>query len=222
VEKVGFRGRLARDEEIASLHGWNAHDYRPEDLAAFFKAAKDRSFALNQEERELEALLVREGVISESGGKVEAGRGAIISISRESSDALRRTFAVHESMHALFFSDAAYRSFARSLWASLDAKEKWFWKAYLGWAAYDVGSDYLMGNEFQAYLLQQPTSAAEEYFTKRKSAELLEKHPELEERVAAYMADYGASFAARAAKLEAWLRAKYGIEAGRDIFLTKR
>ena len=29
VEKLGFKGRLASDEEIAGLHGWNAHDYRP-------------------------------------------------------------------------------------------------------------------------------------------------------------------------------------------------
>ncbi|MDR0721053.1 MAG: hypothetical protein LBF78_15590, partial [Treponema sp.] len=40
VEKAEFRGRLAEDREIASLHGWNAHDYRSQDLAAFFEAAR--------------------------------------------------------------------------------------------------------------------------------------------------------------------------------------
>jgi hypothetical protein len=222
VEKIGFRGTLVKDEDLAALHGWNAHDYGPEDLAAFFRAAKERSFPLNPEEKELEGLLLRDGLIMESGGKLEPGKGAMISIARESGAALRWTFAVHESTHAIFFSDADYRGFARSLWSSLDQKEKWFWKTYLGWAGYDTGSDYLMGNEFQAYLLQQPIAASEDYFTKRKSSELLEKHPELEEKVAAYMAAYGTSFAQRARLLEAWLFRKYGIEAGRTVCLTRR
>jgi hypothetical protein len=222
VEKLGFRGRLAKDEEIAALHGWNAHDYRPEDLADFFRTAREKAFPLGAAEKELEGILLGAGVITESGGVIGPGAGAMISIARESSEALRRTFAVHESTHAVFFADVDYRRFARSLWASLDAREKWFWKAYLGWAGYDVGSDYLMGNEFQAYLLQQPASAAEEYFAKRKGPELLEKHPELKEKVDAYMAEFGGSFARRAKRLEAWLYAKYGIEAGRTIFLARR
>jgi hypothetical protein len=220
VEKIGFRGVLAKDEDIASLHGWNAHDYRPEDLASFFQAARDRSFPLGAEERELERLLVRAGTLKETGGKLTPGPGALISISRESGAALRWTLAVHESTHAIFFTDQAYRSFARALWASLDSGERWFWKTYFGWAAYDVGSDYLMGNEFQAYLLQQPAAAADEYFSKRKAAELLEKHAELAPRVDEYMAAYGTSFSQRARQLEAWLYRKYGIEAGRTVFLT--
>jgi len=220
VEKAGFRGVLAKDEEIASLHGWNAHDYRAEDLASFFQAAREMSFPLDAEEKELGRLLAEAGILRESGGKTKAGMGAMISIARESSAALRWTFAVHESTHAIFFADPEYRSFAQSLWASLDSGEKWFWKTYFGWAGYDAGSDYLMGNEFQAYLLQQPIAAAEEYFTQRKSAELLEKHPELTDRVNEYMAKYSSSFAQRAKRLERRLFAKYGVEAGRTIFLT--
>jgi len=222
VEKIGFRGRLATDEEMAALHGWNAHDYRSEDLAAFFRAAKERSFPLGKGERDLEAVLVREGVIVENGGRAEPGRGAMISIARESGPALRWLFTVHESTHGVFFTDGEYRDFSRSLWSSLDKSEKWFWTTYLGWAGYDVGSDYLMGNEFQAYLLQQPAAAAEEYFSKRKSAELLEKHPELTERTSAYMAEFGGRFADHARQLEAWLYKRYGIEAGRTAFLSVR
>ena len=40
TEKEGFRGRLAADEEIKDLHGFNAHDYRAETLAAFFDLAE--------------------------------------------------------------------------------------------------------------------------------------------------------------------------------------
>ena len=35
VEKRGYRGRLIPEEEFAGLHGFNAHDYRAEDLARF-------------------------------------------------------------------------------------------------------------------------------------------------------------------------------------------
>jgi hypothetical protein len=221
VEKAGYRGVLATDEAMAPLHGWNAHDYRAEDMAAFFQAAKEKNFPLGPEERALEGILEEAGTLRESGGRIEAGTGALISISRESSDALRWTFAVHESTHGIFFADPQYRDFVRSLWASIGPEEKWFWKTYFGWAAYDVQSDYLMGNEFQAYLLQQPKEMAEEYFSKRKSDELLEKHPELKPRVEQYMAKYGKTFAQRAGQLEAWLYSRYGVEAGRTVCLTK-
>ncbi len=221
AEKLGFRGNILSDRELASMHGWNAHDYGPDGLAGFFRAAREKAFPLRAEEIELEGMLLRAGIIRISEGKIGPGEGAMISISRESSDALRWTFAVHESTHAIFFSDAGYRAFARSLWSSLDRREKWFWKTYFGWAGYDVASDYLMGNEFQAYLLQQPTSDAEEYFTKRKAPELLKKHPELKEKMDSYMAEFGASFEQRAKTLEAWLYGKYGVEAGRTILVTR-
>jgi len=110
----------------------------------------------------------------------------------------------------------------RKIWSSLSDDEKWFWKAYFSWAMYDTGSDYLMANEFQAYLMQQPTSSAIEYFTMRKADELLAKHPELEARVDAYMKRYGASFEARARDVEDWLSRRYGFSAGKTYFLDLR
>jgi len=221
VEKAGYRGVLAKDEDIAALHGYNAHDYRAEDLAAFYQAAREKAFSLGAEEKELESLLIEAGTLKLSGGKIRAGTGALISVARESGEALRWTLLTHESMHAIFFTDPDYRSFVRSLWASVGSEERWFWKTYLGWAAYDVGSEYLMSNEFQAYLLQQPAAMAEEYFSKRKAEELLEKHGELRPRVEEYMSKYGKSFAERAKQLEEWLYGKYGVEAGRTVFLTQ-
>jgi hypothetical protein len=221
VEKIGYRGSLLKDEQLAPLHGWNAHDYRAEDLAAFFQAAKDKSFPLGAAENKLEGLLVGAGIIKDEGGRISPGNGALISIARGTTESLRWTFLVHESMHGIFFTDPEYRAFAQSLWASIGPEEKWFWKTYLGWAGYDPGWDYLIGNEFQAYLLQQPVSLAEDYFSKHKSAELLEKHPELAEKMGAYMDKYGVSFAQHARQLESWLSRKYGVQAGRSVFLTR-
>jgi hypothetical protein len=219
VEKAGFRGRLAADAEIAALHGWNAHDYRSEDLAAFFQAAAARSFPLGPEERALGTLLLERGLIRRSSGKIVAGQGALISISRESPPYQRLTLLVHESTHGIFFCDAEYRDYARSVWAEVSKDERWFWRLYFDWANYDVSSDYLMLNEYQAYLLQQPVARAEEYFTKLLPSRLVEKHPERQEPLDVYMARFGTRFAENAALLEGWLAKKYGIAAGRTWFL---
>ncbi len=219
VEKRGFAGKLARDMEIAGLHGWNAHDYRPEDLASFFSLAAKTDFPLNPEEKRLESVLVQKQVIREKGkGQFEAGRGALISVSRESEAYLRSTFITHESTHALFFADKEYRDFVTDAWSSVSSEERWFWKLYFGWMNYNTASDYLMANEFQAYLLQQPVYRVKEYFQKTLTARLVERHPELKLPIENYMLKYGDSFASHASRLEAWVKAKYGITAGRAYF----
>lgn len=219
VEKEGFRGRLASDSEISGLHGWNAHDYRAQDLAAFFGAARRKAFPLNPSEKRLESLLLSRGVISKAGDGYAAGRGAILSISRESPEYLRRTFITHESVHAVFFADAAYAEFATALWNGMEAGEKWFWTLYFDWMHYDVSSGYLMANEVQAYLAQQPVAKAAEYFTKTLPPRVLETNPEFKDRIVAYMAAYGGRFEERARQVDGWLRAKYGFGAGRTYFL---
>ncbi|HET7839050.1 MAG TPA: hypothetical protein VFL04_04780 [Rectinemataceae bacterium] len=219
VEKAGFRGRLAPDDEIAPLHGWNAHDYRAEDLAAFFDRARSEAFPLGQTEKGLEALLLDRGIIVSKGARIGPGSGALISISRESAAYQRLTLLVHESTHGIFFTDPAYRDFVKSRWAAVTKDERWFWRLYFDWANYDVGSDYLMANEYQAYLLQQPVARAKDYFTKTLPSRLVEKHPERQAPLDAYMLRYGELFAEGASALEAWLARKYGIGAGRTWFL---
>lgn len=219
VEKAGFKGRLAEDTAIAGLHGWNAHDYRSEDLAAFFEAVRKSSFKLDPQEEELRTILMDRGLIREREGKIAAGEGAIVSITRESQGYLRSLFLTHETTHAIFFTDPDYRAFVRQTWASVPAAEKWFWLAYFRWMVYDTSDSYLMANEYQAYLLQQPVTLVEAYFTKNLASRLAEKHPELKDQIDAYMKAYGPSFALRAKALEDWLSAKYGFYAGRGNFI---
>lgn len=167
TEKAGFRGRLAADADIADLHGWNAHDYRAEDLAAFFETARITKFPLNAEENELLRALLSSGIVkreSSGGGKYVAGNGALISISRESSDYLRALFMTHEGYHGLFFTDEAFRRFASDRYRELPSEPKEFLKAYFDSRRYDVRDDYLMTNELMAYCLQQPVELAARYF----------------------------------------------------------
>ncbi|MCX7026257.1 MAG: hypothetical protein NT061_01935 [Spirochaetes bacterium] len=219
VEKRGFAGRLASDEEIAPLHGWNAHDYKAEDLAAFFSKAAKTGFELNAREGALRDFLISKEVIAKEGGGFKGRGGAVISISQEAPAYLRRLFLTHESSHAIFFVDDGYRKLASSLWDSMSKDERWFWKLYFGWMNYDTSSNYLMANEIQAYLIQQPVDGATQYFTETIPARLLEKHPELEGELKAYFERFGGEFARKAAILDAWLRKQYGFGAGTTLFL---
>jgi len=165
VEKAGFRGRLAADAEIKELHGWNAHDYRADDLAAFFEAARVSNFPLLREERELQALLVAEGIIrADSRGAISAGSGGVISISRDSPAYLRLQFMAHEGFHGLFFIDEAFRAFSRERWLSLPRQLRAFVLSYFDFQRYDINDEYLVINEYMAHILQQSVRRTGAYF----------------------------------------------------------
>jgi len=174
IEKRGFRGRLAPDSEIAELHGWNAHDYRAESLARFFQTAREAQFPLLAEERELERILLNAGIIraegaaastgGATGGKISAGEGGIVSISRESNASLRSLFMAHEGFHGIFFIDEDFQDFTRRRWRQFPAQARRFIVSYFGYQQYDTQDEYLLVNEFMAHILQQPVSRSGYYF----------------------------------------------------------
>jgi hypothetical protein len=173
AEKTGFRGRLARDSEIAHLHGWNAHDYRSETLAAFFDAARKANFPLLAEEWELEAILLNAGIIGPGpDGTIVPGQGAVISITRESPDYLRSLFMAHEGFHGIFFIDEDFRNFSRTRWEGLGQAPRNFILSYFDYQAYDITDTYLVINEFMAHVLQQPVSQAGRYFGETLAARI--------------------------------------------------
>jgi hypothetical protein len=164
VEKRGYVGRLLSDGELRGKHGWNAHDYRAVDLAAFFQAAADRHFELGRAEKELEDILLENGIIRYEGGMYLPGKGGVISVSRESSEYLRRKFMVHEGYHGVFFAAEGFRDRCFEIFDGRPDEEKRFWTDFFGLMGYGVENRYLLVNEYQAYLLQQPVGDAEPYF----------------------------------------------------------
>ncbi|MDR1410578.1 MAG: hypothetical protein LBI91_00055 [Spirochaetaceae bacterium] len=165
VEKRGYRGRLVPDRELEGLHGWNAHDYRAEDLARFFEAARLDGFPLLDEERGLCTLLLENGILMrEPDGEILPGLGGVLSISRESSDSLRDRFMIHECFHGLFFIDEDFRNFSAGRWENFSPEAKRFFTSYLDFMSYDTAFGYLAVNEFMSYCLQQPASHAPYYF----------------------------------------------------------
>ncbi|HET6449730.1 MAG TPA: hypothetical protein VFI08_00410 [Spirochaetia bacterium] len=158
VEKAGHAGKLQSMAALAGLHGYNAHDYRPEDLARFFAAASHDPSGLSPEENALQGILVDNGVIRKTSDGFAPGDGAILSISRSSSPLLRSLLLTHECFHGLFFTMPAFRDATEKQWSALTPAEQAVWVDYLGTHGYDTTDHYLVVNEFQSYLLQQSRS----------------------------------------------------------------
>jgi len=222
VEKAGYRGRLASDEEIAPLHGWNAHDYRSSDLADFFTTAEKTRFPLNKEERELREILLAQGIIQTGSDdkSYNPGKGAIISISRESESYLRRLFMVHEAFHGLFFIDPEFQAFALDRWTHLDPVAKKFLIAYFKNRGYDTADSYLMKNELMAYCLQQNVAGAALYFGKTLPERLsafpqhLQNIPEKDEKSDTWPV-LANLFTSEARSFSDYVKKRWGLEAGR-------
>ncbi|MDR2729634.1 MAG: hypothetical protein LBB81_01890 [Treponema sp.] len=219
VEKTGFRGRLAGDDEIANLHGWNAHDYRAEDLARFFNEARKTNFQLLKEELELRDILIKENIIRENADGIRTGKGAIISISRESEDYLRYRFMVHEAVHGLFFIDEDFRSFSVQRWRQLKPDAKRFIISFFGFQQYDTNDEYLMINEFTAHVLQQPVSRAADYFgrllpSRLESSWRRTSLPRKNEATGTWP-ELAGSFTAEASAFSSYLSQRWNLAAGR-------
>lgn len=207
LEKRGYRGRLLSDAQLAGKHGWNAHDYGPDGLAAFFTAAEEARFPLDAEEILLRGIALREGILSRQGGAFAPGAGAVLSISRASGRYERILLLAHESYHGIFFCSSEYRSLCERLWQEAPAPERLFMRRLLGALGYDPASHVLVVNEFQAYLLQQPRPVAASYF--ERVGKLVADQsgvPTADEVLPALLKDEAA--------LEAFLEKRYAVEAG--------
>jgi len=214
VEKKGFRGRLVSLDEVKNRHGYNAHDYRAEDLARFFTLADAGLTPLSPEETLLRRILLDNQIILEGEGGFLPGRGAVLSISRNSPPALRRHLLTHECMHGVFFSSPAYRAACENAWKSLSAAEQDFWELFLDWQGYDITDSLLVVNEFQAYMLQQPGQGLHYYFQILTRDRLLRRYPEREAEILALVEQAGAGLGEAYGRLEQALRRASGLRGG--------
>ncbi len=223
VEKEGYRGTLVSDEFVATQHGYNAHDYKASDLAAFFTAASRQHFSLNARELLLkEILLANKVIIDCKDGSYSGGKGALISISRESPDYLRRTLLAHESWHGIFFTNEAFRAEVSRLYDNFDSRSLDFLRIYFATQPglnYDTNDSYLMRNEFMAYIIQQPLSSIQKYFMDRTSwNSVLRNEPE----EAAYVRNTEASAFVEAGRaLNDYVFDNFGLAAGRVHLISR-
>lgn len=228
TEKQGFKGRLAADSEIAGLHGYNAHDYRSQSLADFYTLASQTRFPLNEEEQLLCRILVHNNIISAAaqpdGTTVYTPQnGAIISISQESPEYLRYTFTAHEGLHGLYFIDEEFRRAVHQIYTTSDARSIAFLEQYFvtqPTLMYDINDQYLMENEFMAYMLQRPVSQIRQYFAGNLAAwkSVNAAIPEL----ARYVRETDAQgFEQAAIRLSQYVFERWGLSAGRTWLIAK-
>lgn len=158
VEKAGWVGQIKDPSAYRGVHGYNAHDYKADDLARFFTAAKTNGIPLTPHETTLLSILLAYGVVTAGADGYSPGDGSVLSISRSSGPLLRELLLTHESFHGIYFSLPAFRDATAAVWNALLPSEREFWKRFLASQNYDIGDNYLVVNEFQAYLLQQERS----------------------------------------------------------------
>lgn len=223
VEKAGYRGKLLSDEELEGKHGYNAHDYRAESLADFFETARKSHFPLNQKEILLYEILVQNGVLVQNAdGSTGAGRGAVISISQESPLSLRYQFVAHEGWHGLYFIDGDFRNAVASIYYTLDPVALAYLKRYFQVTPslnYDVDDDYLMKNEFMAYMLQKPVTEVGPYFVAMASRYHSQSKAK---KLADYVISTNAEgFTSAATLLDQYVSDRWNLAAGRVWLVSK-
>ena len=220
VEKKGFIGTLLTDAQMASSHGFNAHDYRAESLAAFFDKAEKEHFALNESELLLRDILFANGVILRSSSGITAGRGAVVSISRESPRFLRERLLVHEGLHGVYFTEESFRREVDEVFYATDPVSLRFLKRYFEVNPslnYNTDDSYLFKNEFMAYTLQQSVGEVKNYYIDRLARIINSAEPEL----CAYIRDTeAAAFTQAAEKMSAFLTENWGINGGRISLIS--
>ncbi|EPF31268.1 hypothetical protein HMPREF9194_01611 [Treponema maltophilum ATCC 51939] len=220
VEKKGFIGKLLTDAQMASSHGFNAHDYRAESLAAFFDKAEKEHFALNESELLLRDILFANGVILRSASGITAGRGAVVSISRESPRFLRERLLVHEGLHGVYFTEESFRREVDEVFYATDPVSLRFLKRYFEVNPslnYNTDDSYLFKNEFMAYTLQQSVGEVKNYYIDRLARIINSAEPEL----CAYIRDTeAAAFTQAAEKMSAFLAENWGINGGRISLIS--
>ena len=222
VEKQGYKGRLLTNEELGDMHGYNAHDYSAASMANFFNKATEIGFPLNEEELLLKKILIHNKLLEEDGIYVKANEGGLVSISRETPGWSRTNLLAHEGWHTIFFRDAEFRNFVSAVYYTFDQTSHDFLIDYfksqpsLG---YDINDEYLMHNEFMAYLMQNRLSEVANYFVHLANrGTVIEYTPDL----AAYVRKTeGRGFEDAATALNDFVYDKYGIVCG-NIALVNR
>ena len=222
VEKVGYRGTLLTDEELARRHGYNAHNYNGRGLADFYNAADKTGFALNDEEEQLREIALAHGIIRESSAGYVAGVGGVLGVSQQSLaiPTLRDLLISHEAYHGVYYVEPEFIAAVDRIWDALDDEQRRYWYLLLSGYRYDIADEYLVRNEYHAYLLQQPVASAGWYFETRMAERIARWHPDQAGWLDRYLSQYRGSHRRQAAEVQAALFSITGLAARSVYCLT--
>ena len=213
VEKKNSVGKLLSNSQLAGQHGWNAHDYWADDLAAFFAQAGREELVLNEAEEKLRQIVISRAIIVETADGYRPGVGGVLSISQESDLRLRYLFMMHEGYHGVYFSKPELRERVRQVWMKLSNPEREFWRLFLSWRNYDTNNISLVENEMFAYLQQQSQQRVDEYFWDYLVPNLESQLPSSAAQIAYLRENFPGTFKDTATSLEKILFDLAGIKA---------
>ena len=164
LEKRGFRGRLLGNARLAGRHGWNAHDYGAEGLAAFYSAAAETSFVLNPEELAVRRLAADEGIIVPSHGRFVPAAGQCLPSAVRRPPSNGASFSRTSRFTGSSFPRRRTVTSACVSGTPSPREKRASMNPFLDSLGYDSADPTLVVNEFQAYLMQQPLRFAAAYF----------------------------------------------------------
>lgn len=219
IEKRGSAGTLYNDAELVGRFAWNGHNYNADDLSRFYNTAEERRVKLNREELQLRDILVAHGVLRNAhlplrteDDRYAAGEGGVVAVSHQAGSYARRLILQHELLHALFYASDKYRAVVEQVWLSLSDEERRGWRALLGHLTYDSENEYVVTNEFQAYLLAKPAAESIAQMTAVAQAAATDEGNAI--GLAALVASNSASMRKSATQLALLLRAYSGLAPG--------
>ena len=153
TEKLGFAGKVYKDDQLITKQGYNAHNYAAYDLAGYFNRAGKEN--LNFYEQQLRNILLANNIITSNNSVYYPVSGGVVSISRQSVPDLRAYLFVHELLHGIFYNFPEYQEGIYGIWKKLSNDEKEFWFLFFWSKEYITQDPVILINEFHAYLLQQ-------------------------------------------------------------------
>lgn len=173
-QEMAARLASARRSESDFAFG---HDIMVHELVQFFNFAQRDKVSLNQEELAIKDFLLAQGMIREWRGFWQAVQpnNVILSIpqtqEKTSSEPLinataRYAILLHEMAHGEYYTNAYYTQYCQRFWQeSLSEAQREAFKTFLGKYNYAIGSEQLLINEMQAYLMFTPDPSS---FSARK------------------------------------------------------
>lgn len=173
-QEMAIRLAAAKRSESDFAFG---HDVMVHELVQFFNFAQRDKVPLNQEETALRDFLVAQGMMRDWRGFWQAlqPNNVILSIPQTQGKSAgeplinsmaRYAILLHEMAHGEYYTNPYYSQYCQRFWQeSLTDAQREAFKNFLGKYNYATGSDALLVNETQAYLMFTPDPAS---FSARK------------------------------------------------------
>ena len=142
-----------------------------------------------------------------------SAKNYMVSIALTYSSELIRVVLCHELLHTFYFHDELLQTYVTKMWNTLSRQEQTIWRSFFAYNGYDETYNYLVQNEFFAYLLQRPIYSLAWYLSSRiiPESKIPLKKDEIEQ-FAIVMEEI-------AQNLEYYMYENYGVTAGNVLYV---